>query len=548
MGIAAGTYDRRITISEQQRTQSTGSGQLNYSWVAVLTNVPARVRYDSGNQNFEATQRVSAQIVTFEIRYSSIIKPGQQITFEGKIFNILYVAEVGRRVSLSIRAEQKDNTLVVGDRPINAAAPTITPNGNQLVGTTYSSNTGTWSGSAPITFEYRWTRNGTPIAGATANTYTSVTADAGAILRCEVRATNEFGVSAYVASSNSSTAGIAPANTVAPTLSPSGTQATGTLITAATGTWTGSAPITFEYRWTRNGTPITGATNSSYIIQSADDGTTIRVEVKATNAFAASAYVTSSNSATGASGLDPDAQAFITAAGITNATQQQAINTLVVDMKGYGIWTKMKAIYPFVGGTATAHKYNLKDPRDLDAAFRLVFNGGWTHSSTGSTPNGTNGYADTFFNVNTNLSINSAHFSKYNRNNNLSGVQVDGASNLSTFLQQNYTGANGVIGELSSIAIYTQTDTRGLFTVTRTASNSLKVFKNSSSVANDTNTVSTLPSLNLFLGARNDNGLSVFYNSYECAFASIGNGLTDTESANLYTAVQAFQTTLGRNV
>ena len=32
----------------------------------------------------------------------------------------------------------------------------------------------------------------------------------------------------------------------------------------------------------------------------------------------------------------------------------------------------MKAIYPFVGGTATTHKFNLKDPADINAAFRLV--------------------------------------------------------------------------------------------------------------------------------------------------------------------------------
>ena len=70
-------------------------------------------------------------------------------------------------------------------------------------------------------------------------------------------------------------------------------------------------------------------------------------------------------------GVDADAQAFITAAGITDSTQQSAIDTLVKQLKGYGIWSKMKAVYPFVGGTATTHKYNLKDPRDLNAAFRL---------------------------------------------------------------------------------------------------------------------------------------------------------------------------------
>ena len=96
--------------------------------------------------------------------------------------------------------------------------------------------------------------------------------------------------------------------------------------------------------------------------------------------------------------VDPDAQAFITAASITDPTQQSAINQLVVDLKGYGVWTKMKALYPFCGSTASQHKWNLKDPRDLDAAFRLVFNGGWTHSVNGALPNGTNAFANTYFN------------------------------------------------------------------------------------------------------------------------------------------------------
>jgi len=49
--------------------------------------------------------------------------------------------------------------------------------------------------------------------------------------------------------------------------------------------------------------------------------------------------------------VDADAQAFITAANITNTTQQSAIDTLVKSLKTANIWTKMKAIYPFVGGT-----------------------------------------------------------------------------------------------------------------------------------------------------------------------------------------------------
>jgi hypothetical protein len=197
---------------------------------------------------------------------------------------------------------------------------------------------------------------------------------------------------------------------------------------------------------------------------------------------------------------------------------------------------------------ASQFKYNLKDPRDVDAAFRLVFNGGWTHSSTGATPNGTNGYADTKFVPSSVLSTSSAHFSKYNRTNDLIPNKLDGSfqdSNLS-FFQLNYTTANGSIGN-NGAATYTPTDTRGLFNVTRTATNALKVFKNNTNLASSTDTITAIPNTNVFLGARNSNTIA-FYNSYQVAFSSLGDGLTDTDATNLYTRVQTYQTALSRNV
>ena len=72
--------------------------------------------------------------------------------------------------------------------------------------------------------------------------------------------------------------------------------------------------------------------------------------------------------------VDPDAQAFITAAAITDPTQQSAINTLVVDLKGYSIWTKFKAIYPVVGGIASSHAVNLKTPGTYNLILDKPFN------------------------------------------------------------------------------------------------------------------------------------------------------------------------------
>jgi hypothetical protein len=257
----------------------------------------------------------------------------------------------------------------------------------------------------------------------------------------------------------------------------------------------------------------------------------------------------------GAAPLDPDATAFITAAGITDATQQSAINTLVVDLKTYGIWTKMKAIYPFVGGTATTHKWNLKDARDLDAAFRLVFSGGWTHSSNGATPNGTNGIANTFIVPNT-LSQFSTHLSYYSRTNNdgpyfemgfgpaTSRIVMGIKSSGTAFYDQNNNTNGRITFSMAS------TNSTGLFLTSRTANNLQKAYRNSGQIGStNTNTItSSLPSNGqIRIGAFTDNVLFI-YSNRECAFSSIGSGLTDTEAANLYTAVQAYQTTLSRNV
>jgi hypothetical protein len=252
-----------------------------------------------------------------------------------------------------------------------------------------------------------------------------------------------------------------------------------------------------------------------------------------------------------------DALAFIAAAGITDATQKQAICTLVSDLQTYGIWTKMKAIYPFVGGTASSHKWNLKDPRDLDAAFRLVFSGGWTHSSNGAQPNGINGYANTFIQPNNVFTLNNTHQSLYITNTGNLGVDDYGArsgtsssfrviikdSANNRFLAEQY-GDQQKIDLANAVP-----DSRGFFVITRESSTSLIALRNNVSLGTNTNTnTGTLPSVNMVIGALNNSGSIVNYASRNYAFASAGDGLTNTDATNYNTAVQAFQTTLGRQV
>jgi hypothetical protein len=252
---------------------------------------------------------------------------------------------------------------------------------------------------------------------------------------------------------------------------------------------------------------------------------------------------------------DSDAQAFITAAGITDATQKSAIDTLVKGLKSDNIWTKMKAIYPFVGGTATTHKYNLKDPRDLDAAFRLVFNGGWTHSSNGATPNGTNGYADTKLNANTNLTNGNFHLSFYSRTNSTSGLFSAEMLLLSTYISSGWvnlrtnnkvSGTAGVtFGDDVTEAAYASSTTSGFMVGTETSNSLRKVFKNNSLLVQNTTTSTTaITSSNIALS-----GSSVSsYSANQAAFISIGDGLLDSEASALYNRVQTFQQSLNRAV
>ena len=254
---------------------------------------------------------------------------------------------------------------------------------------------------------------------------------------------------------------------------------------------------------------------------------------------------------TSASPFDPDAQAFITAAAITDPTQQAAINTLVTDLKGYNIWTKMKAVYPMVGGTAATHKWNLKDPRDLDAAFRLVFSGGWTHSSNGALPNGTNAYADTKLTPSTNLISGNVHASIYNRTNtvgNKADLSCSSAPNVEISILSRFTGdvAYPIIGG-AQYPTYSNNDSRGFWAINRQNTSNIQYYNRNTKVVDAIQT-NAMPTNSIYIGAANVFSGTTRYSDRQIAFGSIGEGLNATEAANFYTAVQTFQTTLARQV
>jgi hypothetical protein len=247
----------------------------------------------------------------------------------------------------------------------------------------------------------------------------------------------------------------------------------------------------------------------------------------------------------------PDTLNFVQAAGITDITQIRAISTLVTDLKYAGIWNKFKAIYPMIGGTATSHKFNLKDPRDVNDAYRLFFSGGGTHSANGYQGNGTNAFANTFLNPLTQLTLTSTHLSYYSRTLTVNTqIEIGVWSSGPDTLLQLRPAVNFLSGAVSSTNSFTTTtNARGFWIGTKRSNTDRKAFRNG--ISESTVTLSdsaNFPNYQIYIGARNYMGTAEFYSTKECAFASIGDGLTDTEASAFYTAVQKYQTTLGRQV
>jgi hypothetical protein len=253
--------------------------------------------------------------------------------------------------------------------------------------------------------------------------------------------------------------------------------------------------------------------------------------------------------------FDLDAAAFLSAAGITNNLIVAATNQLVIDMKATGVWTKMQAIYPFVGGTSTTNKFNLKNPADTNAAFRLTFTGGWTHDSSGATPNGTTGWADTFYVPSTHMaSATSTHLSMY-LGTNVTATALDpvdfGSLNSTIQALLVLSRATALTRNLGDIVESAGQGTRaGYFVTTRDGSTTATIYKNGTSAASGTST-GTLPTVALTLGnLRLDNGTMYAegWTKNRFQFATIGSGLSGTDATNLNNIVQTFQTTLGRQV
>lgn len=187
----------------------------------------------------------------------------------------------------------------------SAAAPSAAPqataepriSGSARVGEVLRTTDGTWTGTKPIRFQYRWYRcegagqgdasDCQRISNAANNTYTLRDGDAGFRIRSQVVARNGEGTGTSTSNPSDAVQSARPANTSPPTIS--GTAVVGNRLTASRGSWIGNTPITYSFRWLRCNTSasdcveIQSATDNTYALEQADVGRTIRVRVTARN-------------------------------------------------------------------------------------------------------------------------------------------------------------------------------------------------------------------------------------------------------------------------
>jgi hypothetical protein len=176
--------------------------------------------------------------------------------------------------------------------PSNTSLPSIS--GLLQDGQLLSASTGSWTGTAPLSYGYQWQLCDASGAGcsnvskAIAATLALGAGDVGSTLRIVVTATNSAGSTSATSSATSLVGALLPSNTAVPTIS--GLLKVGQILSASTGTWTGTAPITYKYQWQNCGllgtscSSIANAIASTLKLELAQVGLTLRVLVTATNA------------------------------------------------------------------------------------------------------------------------------------------------------------------------------------------------------------------------------------------------------------------------
>ncbi len=233
-------------------------------------------------------------------------------------------------------------------------------------------------------------------------------------------------------------------------------------------------------------------------------------------------------------------------------TEQTGYQTFYTNAVAHGYYSKLKAFYTFSGTTSTTQAINFLNP----GTYTIAWTGSNTFNSGGYTGNGSTGYGNTGFNPNTSISsANSAAFGVWTTTTSTPsfacvGVYT-GTGNTPDFqMGFNYDGTHSfgsIAGSTDFVSVNNPSPYSGLFTTSRTASNLITVYQNSTSLGTATGTSRTaLPNDNFYIGARKANGSAAQFSAQTYIFLFIADGLTSGEVTSLYSDLSALKTAMGR--
>ncbi len=102
--MRAGKLDREILIESYTSVQDPGTGEEIPTWVPLAT-MRAEVIQSGADEFFQAGGIEGVVLSVFRTRYVAGVTVQSRVTFEGRIFNLIEVKELGRRRGLELRGK-----------------------------------------------------------------------------------------------------------------------------------------------------------------------------------------------------------------------------------------------------------------------------------------------------------------------------------------------------------------------------------------------------------------------------------------------------------
>lgn len=273
-----------------------------------------------------------------------------------------------------------------------------------------------------------------------------------------------------------------------------------------------------------------------------------RVLAKASG-YTDSGYATGNGTTLGAS-YDADAQALFTAVegagGTISGGQKTKVNNLFIGLKAQSLYTKMKALYLYLGGNAAGASFNAVNPTSDPGSFKITWTGTPTFDSVaGFTPSSGN-YGVTNFHPDAGgLTSTTGAAMGFVNTASIANEYTMGLFSWFYFAPQN-DGTNGYARLSGSFKNGAAQAGTGFHMATREpATSNIKSYKDGSLVINTTETFlesyagDSIGSYCL-VGGMKEHPSTVYPSTTPLKMSFFSEGLTSTQAGNLNTLIQAY--------